>query len=107
MSPVTLDKPALADCSGDARAPHSTIPKKAAEHSANLEHGLVSETMQEEEKKMRLASTKVEEDRIRQTSKELQLENGATGTAVDDKFVKLDRLLSQSKVSLAFLLPIS
>lgn len=62
------------------------------------QNGAVSETMREEEKKMKSASAKEEENRIQKTRGELQEEDGLNGTAVDERFLKLDRLLSQSKV---------
>lgn len=62
------------------------------------QNGAVSETMREEEKKMKSASAKEEENRIQKTRRELQEEEGLNGTAVDERFLKLDRLLSQSKV---------
>ena len=61
--------------------------------------GVVSETMREEEKMMKSVSRKEEENRIRETNAELREGDGLNGAAVDERFSKLDRLLSQSKVS--------
>ena len=81
----------------DATRPASGSTSKRSEVESN---GVVSATMQEEEKKMKSASAKEEEERIRKTQAELQDGDGLNGTAVDERFVKLDRLLSQSKVGL-------
>ena len=80
--------------------PTPPVSGSTLKRSEPEQNGVVSETMREEEKKMKSVSAKEEEDRIRKTHAELQDEDGLNGTAVDERFVKLDRLLSQSKVSL-------
>lgn len=76
------------------------VSESTAMRSETDPDGVVSETMREEEKKMKSVSAKEEEDRMRKTHAELQDDDGLNGAAVDERFLKLDRLLSQSKVGL-------
>lgn len=83
-----------------AAGPTPPVSGSSPERGENDQNGVVSETMREEEKMMKSVSAKEEEDRIRKTHAELQDEDGLNGAAVDERFLKLDRLLSQSKVRL-------
>lgn len=81
-----------------APGPTPLVSESTPVSSETDRDGVVSKTMREEEKKMKSVSAKEEEDRIRKTHAELQDEDGLKGPAVDERLLKLDRLLSQSKV---------
>jgi len=80
--------------------PTPPVSESSLKRSETDQDIVVSETMREEEKKMQSASAKEEENRIRKAHAESREEDGLDGTAVDERFLKLDRLLSQSKVGL-------
>jgi len=102
ISPTTSDESPLMRMSELAAVPTPPVLESPAKGTKTDQDGVVSETMREEEKKMKSASAKEEEKRIQKTHGELQGEAGLNGTAVDERFLKLDRLLSQSKVELPF-----
>lgn len=104
MPRITSDESSVASKSEVAPGPTAPVSGPTLKRSETGQDAVVSEMMREEEKKMKSASAKEEEDRIRKTHAEIQEEDGLNGTAVDERFLKLDRLLSQSKVSLPVIL---
>lgn len=92
------DRSSMASNGRKSSSPRSSVSVPQADHNDGDNSEVVSKSMREEEKKMKLASAKEEEDRLKQAQEGLSGKNGLDVAAVDERFVKLDRLLSQSKV---------